>query len=113
MFTKKHKNKAYGITLTSAEKKAMNAEIARQTAEWDRKHLIEIEALILWELHEQFGFGPKRLKRFYDNFAKDIEKLVDRYCLETSDKVWLCTYKLKEYGIDIEEWHEERGNDHD
>lgn len=25
-----------------------------------------------------------------------------------SDMVWLCTYKLKQYGIDIEEWNKQR-----
>lgn len=30
------------------------------------------------------------------------------FFMRNSDKIWICTYKLKEYGIDIEEWNKER-----
>lgn len=93
MYTKKAGGKVYGAHLTAAEKKAMDIEIRRQLAEYDLKHANELDAMILWHLHEEFGFGPKRLKQFYDTF---------------SDMVWLCTYKLKQYGIDIEEWNKQR-----
>lgn len=53
----------FGASLTAAEKKAMDLEIQRELAEYDRKHLAEMDALILWVLHEQFGFGAKRLAR--------------------------------------------------
>ena len=55
--------------MSAAEKKAMDMEIQRQLAEYDRKHIREIDALVLWELREQLGFGNKRLKKFYDNFS--------------------------------------------
>lgn len=108
MRIKKAGNKIYGGSMSVAEKKAMDMEIQKQLAEYDRKNAIEIDALVLWVLHEQFGFGPKRLRQFYDSFAPAIGELVERYELENSDEIWLCTRKLKEIGIDIEEWHEER-----
>lgn len=107
MRVKKTKGKAYGMTLTAAEKRAMNLEIQRQLAEYDARHNIELDAIILWELHEQFGFGPKRLKKFYDAFSKATDELIKRYEMEDAEKVWLCTYMLKRYGIDIEKWHSE------
>ena len=85
----------------------MDIEIKRQIAEYDRKHLKEIDAMILWQLHEQFGFGPKRLKQFYDALAKPIDELVKR--CEMDDQIWLCTYMLRKYGVDIEQWEKERG----
>lgn len=48
-----------GAAMTVAEKKAMNLEIQRQLAEYDKKHATEIDALILWVLHSEFGFGEK------------------------------------------------------
>ena len=39
--------------MTVAEKKAMNLEIQRQLAEYDKKHATEIDALILWVLHSE------------------------------------------------------------
>ena len=100
------KQRVYGATLSKSERKAMEAEIKSQLAEYDHKHSLELEALILWELHEHFNFGPKRLKKFHDNFSEDIEALIKRYELEDSDDVWLCTHKLKDAGIDIEKWSE-------
>lgn len=33
--------------------------------------------------------------------------LLKRYEMDDSDTVWLCTHKLKEYGLDIEQWNKE------
>ena len=52
----------------------------------------------------------KRLKKFYDNFSRGIEALIRRYEMEQGDDVWLCTYKLKEIGCDLEKWEKERGD---
>lgn len=107
MRVKKAGGKIYGASLTKAEEKALNMEIQRQLAEYDKKHKDEIVSLILWTLHDQFGFGPNRLKKFYDNFDNGIEALVKRYELSLSDDVWLCTHKLNEYGIDLNKWNRE------
>lgn len=108
MRIKKTGNKIYGGSMSVAEKKAMDMEIMRQLAEYDRKNSIEIDALVLWVLHEQFGFGEKRLRQFYEAFTPAINDLIKRYELGDADSVWLCTRKLKEFGIDVEEWHNER-----
>lgn len=108
MQIKKIGKKIFGASLTSAEQKAMDMEIQKQIAEYDRKNIVEMDSIILWQLHEQFGFGPKRLKRFFDNFIPTMEELVQRYEMEDSDQIWLCTHKLKEYGIDVEEWYSKR-----
>lgn len=104
MRVKKASGRIFGADLTAAERKAMNLEIQRQIAEYDLKHELEIEALILWTLHDQFGFGPKRLRRFYDGFNPALKALVGRYELENTDDIWLCTHKLKEIGVDLEDW---------
>ena len=66
MHIKKAGGKVYGAILTAAEKKAMDIEIQKELAEYDRKHIAEIDATILWVLHEQFGFGAQRLRTYYD-----------------------------------------------
>ncbi len=100
--------KIFGAHLSAAERKALNMEINRQLAEYDRKHKLELQALFLWTLHEQLGFGEKRLRHFFDIFDKALDDLIERYGLEESDSAWLCTLKLKEKGINIAEWN---GND--
>lgn len=90
--------------LTNAQKEAMNLEIKKQLVEFNEKNELEMDAMILWILHEYFGFGPKRLREFYDIFGQSMDDLKDRYLMGDSDMAWLCTYKLKEYGIDLEKW---------
>ena len=53
MKVKKAGKRVFGAVMSAAEKKAM--EIQRQLAEYDRKHIREIDALVLWELREQLG----------------------------------------------------------
>lgn len=90
MQVKKAGGKVYGAVLTAAEKKAMDLEIQRELAEYDRKHIAEIDATILWVLHEQFGFGAQRLRTYYDAFHDRIKELVSRYEMEDQDDIWLC-----------------------
>ena len=86
----------------------MMKEIKRQCSAYWKKHEFELMAMILWQLHEQEGWGEKRLKRFFMGFTPTLDALLDRYDMETDDeKFWLCTYKLKELGIDLEKWQHE------
>lgn len=107
MIVKKSCGNIFGADLTAAERKAMEIEIRKQVAEFDRNNLREIDAIILWELHIQLGLGPERMKRFYKGFHKSIRELLERYELDDNDQVWLCTQMLKDYGIDLEEWMKE------
>lgn len=108
MIPKKSGKHVYGANFTSSERRAMNLEIQRQLAEYDKLHSKEMDAMILWQLHVTFGFGPERLKRFYLEFGKSIEALLKRYELDDSDQIWLCTRMLKDYGIDLDEWSKEK-----
>lgn len=107
MIVKKSGGRVFGAALTAAERKAMSIEINKQIAENDRKHAIEVDALILWELRVQLGLGPVRLKRFYEGFTQKYEELLKRYELGKDDMPWLMTEQLKRDGIDVEQWYEE------
>ena len=107
MQIKKAGGKVYGAVLTSAEKKAMDMEIRRQLAEFDEKNKQEIDAMVLWVLMDEFGFGEKRLRRFHDIFNDKILSLVHKYQMDEEDDVWLCTEMLKRRGIDINQWNKE------
>lgn len=107
MQIKKAGGKVYGAILTNAEKKAMDMEIKRQLAEFDKKNMLEVDAMVLWVLMEEFGFGEKRLRRFHSTFSKQIHSLVERYQMDENDDVWLCTEMLKRRGIDINQWNNE------
>ena len=99
--------KIFGAKLTAAEEKALEIEIRKRIAEHDRQNCNEIDAIILWILMSEFGFGEKRLRQFHRTFAPAIRDLADRYEMGSEDLVWLCTKKLKDKGYDIEKWNAE------
>ena len=98
MVIKKSNGKIYGAVLTANERKALNMEIQRQLAH----KLDEVDATVLWILHEEFGFGEKRLQRFYSRFFQEMNKLVSSS--ENPDMKSVCSEKLLEYGINISDW---------
>ena len=107
MRVKKAGGRVYGAVLTAAEKKAMDMEIKRQLSEMDKKNMEEVDATVLYVLMTEFGFGEKRLRRFHDTFCEQITALVNRYQMDSSDDVWLCTEMLKRRGIDIHQGNKE------
>ena len=93
--------------LTSKERKAMNDEINRQIAESHSKYLTEVDAMVLYTLHTELGFGKERLRRFWEALSINHKELIKRYEMP-DDFPWLCSYFLKQnLGIDIEEWDKE------
>lgn len=96
--------------MSPSQERAMMKEIKRQCAAYWEKHELELMAMILWYLHvnPKTKWGKKNLKEFFMGFTPMLEELLNRYDMETDDeKFWLCTYKLKEIGIDLEEWQKE------
>ncbi len=109
MHVKKAGGRVYGADLTAAERRGMNLEIERQLAEHTRKHAVELEAMVLWVLHEQFGFGISRMQQFSENFEPLMVELITRYDMPDTDRAWLCTQKLKEYGVDLDRLYVDKG----
>lgn len=108
MYFKRRGSTVFGVQLNANEEKVLDAEIQKQLRDFDRRNTNEIDATILWQLHVQLGFGAKRLKDFHSSYAKEFDALMERYgATERGECAWLCTYKLKEIGVDIEEWNKE------
>ena len=93
--------------LSSRERKAMNEEIKKQILEHDENFAKDFDSMVLWTLHICFGFGKKRLKRFWDCFLKEHNNLRERYMLSPEDDGWLYRYKLKDIGVDVDNWYDE------
>lgn len=94
--------------ITSKERRAMEDEINRQTARNVMNLSRNIQALVLWAIHEHLRFGKKRLLRFQNAFMPMIEELQKFYMAEdAADTEFYCMYKLKhEVGIDVNELDE-------
>ena len=107
MLIQKLCGKIVGTKFTSTEQKAIDMEVKRQLAEYDRMHALEIEALPLWVLHNKLGWGEKRLREFHDSIRLGLLELLDRYEMDDPNGPWLCLKKLKDKGFDLEKWVEE------
>ena len=93
--------------MTKAQQKAMNDEINRQILENDTAFSMDNDANVLWTLHVCFGFGKKRLRRFWEACFAEHRRLREFYEMGPEDDGWLYRRKLKEIGVDIEEWYKE------
>ena len=111
MVVKKAGGKVYGAAShRQRRRRPMDMEIERQLAEYTRKHEADLNATILYVLHEQLGFGEQRLRKFFDRFSVEIDALVKYYEMDDEDAEWLCTRKLLDMGIDVEKWCDESRN---
>lgn len=108
MLIKKQAGKIYGAALTAAERKAMQLEVNRQIVEADKQYTRDLDAMILYTLSVHLGFGPKRLRRFWDAFSAEHQRLVQHYEMP-DDYPWLCREQLKRIGVDVDLWAAERG----
>ena len=102
------KTEQNNFKLTRLQKKAMNKEINAQILQKDMAYYLDMDAAVLWTLRIGFGFGKKRLRRFFELFAATHEELCKHYELEEDDNgIWLCRKQLREYGVDVEAWEKE------
>lgn len=92
------------IPLSSSQRRAIKEEISRQIVESDKQHFKDYDSLVLYTLMVEFGFGKRRLKRFYDAFHQNYEELKDHYCMGDEDVPFICTVKLKQIGVNLDEW---------
>ena len=67
----------------------------------------DIDAMVLYTLHVHLGFGKKRLRKFYDAFSAEHDRLIQYYQMP-DDYTWLCKEMLKRIGVDVEAWNKER-----
>lgn len=95
------------VRLDSATRKQKDAALA-YALKWLKEEAMpkvtrNVEAIILWQLHEQFGFGKKRLEEFLSFTSPMIKSMLDYYDFTTdADAIWTCEHKLKTVlGIDL------------
>ena len=82
-------------------------ETARMLAmEQADKLLQSSDETILWALHVGFGWGPVRLRRFYDTYIQLYNEMKERY-KTTDDLDWKCSEGLKALGVDLDQWRKD------
>ena len=110
---KKAGGKIFGVQFSKTEERAMNQAINEQIVENDRAFDMDKESSILWMLHTQFGFGPKRLKQAWKLFYGETRALREYCMMGLEDEGWLARRQLKSIGCDIEAWYKEEEDSED
>ena len=109
MKIKQSGGKVFGAVLTAKERKAMEIEINRQILEADRQYQDDIDAAVLWVLHQHLGFGAKRLRNFYEAFIKVHDELRAHYkCADDEEAMRIIHKKLQQIGVDVAAWNKQR-----
>jgi hypothetical protein len=97
----------FKVELTSKEQKALDAEINRQLIEKHSEFTDDVDYMIMRILHEEFGFGLTRLRRFYEAFVANNTALVKHY--EMADAgAYIARKEMNAIGCNIEKWNQER-----
>lgn len=92
------------LHLPTASEKKMATELAAGYLQKALPQVVEnVQAIILYQLHEQYGFGKKRLLEFFNHTTPMMQELLDWASWSTDEEaIFLCKYKLKEEtGIDM------------
>lgn len=91
---------------TKAQKQIIRDEVNRHFREDMLRTEADMDASILWVLHEHFGFGKKRLREFYDKFTEEHKRLAEWYEMP-HDTPFICRRKLLDIGVDVAAWNQE------
>lgn len=76
----------------------------------NNRYAIDFDSVILWTLHNEFGFGKDRLYKFYHSVKTMVDDLNGYYEMP-KENGWICRNKLFDMGIDLEKWQEELLNE--
>jgi predicted subunit of tRNA(5-methylaminomethyl-2-thiouridylate) methyltransferase len=101
-------------SLSKAEIKAMMPEIRQQCIEQTEQYEAELDVVTLYTLSKIFGFGKKRLDRFYNEMFRLRDEMKERYRLGDDDSMgdYAMYVKLKEKGIDVKQMYDSQTESH-
>lgn len=89
--------------MTNAEMKALDDSIREQIGQNIGKLKGNIEAIVLWQIHEQYGYGAKKLEAFLEGFQPALQELMNFYGVESTEDVeFACVHNLKSIGFDTD-----------
>ena len=85
----------------------MNEKINEQIIATHQQFTDDFDYMILYILHTHFGFGPNRLRKAYDLFVGENEKLIKYYEMPDAG-VYIAREEMNAIGCNVEQWSRER-----
>ncbi len=92
--------------LTAKQKKMLNAESEKAFYSQIEKYNKMIVLQIMYILHFDFGFGKKRIGRFFTKLKEMQESHIKRYEVKDDDVPDICEIKLREAGLSVTDFFE-------
>ena len=90
--------------ITQNDPKRLRLEVKKQFDKYVEEKFTDMDTVILWNLHETFGFGKVKLRRYFDSYMTKVKQAQDDYGDVTYFKM---REALKRIGVDVEEWEKE------
>ena len=91
----------------AAQRKALRAECVKEFDKLLADYNRQVALQVLYILRFDYGFGQERLKRFSDRLAEMQITTIDRYEATDGDVPDICEIKLRDSGINVEEFLKE------
>ena len=91
----------------ASQRKALRAECVKEFDKLLTDYNRQVALQVLYILRFDFGFGQERLRRFSDKLAEMQITTIDRYEATDGDVPSICEIKLRDSGINVEEFLKE------
>jgi hypothetical protein len=91
----------------AAQRKALRAECVKEFDKLLAEYNREVALQVLYILRFDFGFGQERLRKFSEKMKEMQITTIDRYEAKDGDVPYICEIKLRDSGIDVEEFLKE------
>lgn len=91
--------------VSGEEKRIMNKEIQRQCVKICNQFELDYDTIGAYVLHYFFGYGSKRIEKYFRNMVRERNELKEFYEADDKDPYihfYAMRQKLKADGIDIE-----------
>ncbi len=88
------------------QKKVLNQECERVFHKYLEQYNKMVILQIMHILHFDFGFGKKRLKRFFSKLKEMQNRHIERYEVKDDDVPDICEIQLRDVGIRLEDFFE-------
>lgn len=107
MMFPKVNGRPYKVILSKAEERVLRQEIDKAIVEGLRDAEKDGDASYLLILHDHYGFSKKKLFNVWKMLYTENKKYEEYYDLKPGDGIWYARKRLKDIGIDLDEWYRE------
>ena len=107
MFFKKFRGQIFDVELNPKEREVLNQKVNEMLVKRHGEFADDVDYMILYILHNQFGFGHKRMRQFYEAFIAENDKLIKHYEMPDAG-VYIARKEMNAIGVDFEKWNNER-----